>query len=131
MTMVLGCIAPDIFAGIGINAGPPPGTTTAQIGYVPSGFTAATAANQCKAWAGSNAGKFSTQIAGAVWGTSDYTVAQAYGPMDAAAMRLVYGGTFTQGSQVSISGGGTNTPYTDSNGKVRTHEIPVSGMAHA
>ncbi|MGR5503972.1 PHB depolymerase family esterase, partial [Vibrio sp. DNB22_10_4] len=28
MTMVLGCIAPDIFAGIGINAGPPPGTTT-------------------------------------------------------------------------------------------------------
>ncbi len=131
MTMALGCIAPDIFAGIGINAGPPPGTTTAQIGYVPSGYTATTAANKCKAWAGSNASKFSTQIAGAVWGTSDYTVAQAYGPMDAAALRIVYGGTFTQGSTVSIAGGGTNTPYTDSNGKVRTHEISVSGMAHA
>lgn len=131
MTMVLGCIAPDIFAGVGINAGPPPGTTTAQIGYVPAGFTATTAANQCRTWAGSNASQFATQIAGAVWGTSDYTVAQAYGPLDTAAFRQVYGGSFTQGSPVSIAGGGTNTPYTDSNGKVRTHEITVSGMAHA
>ncbi|AOK31230.1 MULTISPECIES: extracellular catalytic domain type 1 short-chain-length polyhydroxyalkanoate depolymerase [Burkholderia] len=131
MTMVLGCIAPDIFAGIGINAGPPPGTTTAQISYVPPGYTATTAANNCKAWAGSNAGRFSTQIAGAVWGTSDYTVAQGYGPIDTAALRLVYGGTFTQGAQVSVPGGGVNTPYTDSSGHVRTHEITVSGMAHA
>ena len=131
MTMVLGCIAPDIFAGIGINAGPPPGTTTSQIGYVPAGYTATTAANNCKAWAGSNASSFNTQIAGAVWGTSDYTVAQAYGPMDTAAFRQIYGGNFTQGAQVSISAGGTNTPYTDSNGKLRTHEISVSGMAHA
>ncbi|RQR32736.1 poly(3-hydroxybutyrate) depolymerase [Burkholderia sp. Bp9143] len=131
MTMVLGCIAPDIFAGIGINAGPPPGTTTAQIGYVPSGYTATTAANQCKAWAGSNVSKFSTQIAGAVWGTSDYTVAQAYGPLDTAAFRSIYGGTFTQGAKVTIPGGGTNTPYSDSSGKVRTHEISVSGMSHA
>lgn len=131
MTMVLGCIAPDIFAGIGINAGPPPGTTTAQTSYVPSGYTATTAANQCKAWAGSNASKFSSQIAGAVWGTSDYTVAQAYGPLDTAAFRSIYGGTFTQGAKVTIPGGGTNTPYSDSSGKVRTHEISVSGMSHA
>jgi poly(3-hydroxybutyrate) depolymerase len=72
-TMVLGCLAPDIFAGVGINAGPPPGTTTLQIGSVPSGYTATTAANNCKALAGSNAA-FSTQIAGVIWGTSDYTV---------------------------------------------------------
>jgi poly(3-hydroxybutyrate) depolymerase len=130
-TMALGCLAPDIFAGVGINAGPPPGTTTLQIGYVPGGFTAATAASKCTAMAGSNANKFATQIAGAIWGTSDYTVAQAYGPMDTAAIRLAYGGTFTQGSPVAVAGGGTNIPYTDSNGKVRTHEITVSGMAHA
>lgn len=129
--MVLACLAPDIFAGVGINAGPPPGTTTSQIGYVPSGYTATTAANQCKAMAGNNASQFSTQIAGAVWGTSDYVVAQAYGPMDAAAMRLTYGGSFTQGVKVSIPNGGNNTPYTDSNGKLRTHEIVVTGMAHA
>ncbi|WP_232431290.1 PHB depolymerase family esterase [Cupriavidus sp. UYPR2.512] len=131
MTMVLGCIAPDTFAGVGINAGPTPGTTTMQIGYVPAGYTATTAANQCKRWAASNADKFSSQVAGAVWGTSDYTVAPAYGPLAAAAFRQIYGGSFTEGSQVSVTGGGTNTPYMDGNGKLRTHEISVAGMAHA
>jgi poly(3-hydroxybutyrate) depolymerase len=130
-TMALGCFAPDIFAGIGINAGPPPGTTTAQIGFVPSGFTATTAANNCKALAGSNLAKFATQIAGVVWGTTDYTVAQAYGPMDAAAMRLSYGGTFTKGATQTVATGGSNIPYTDSNGKLRTSEMSITGMAHA
>ncbi|MFC5475800.1 PHB depolymerase family esterase [Paraherbaspirillum soli] len=130
-SMVLGCMAPDIFAGIGINAGPPPGTTTAQIGYVPWGYDASTASSNCKTLAGGNAGKFASQIASVVWGTADYTVAQAYGPMDAAAMRGVYGGTFTQGASVAVPTGGSSIPYTDGNGKLRTTEITVSGMAHA
>ncbi len=130
-TMALGCMAPDIFAGIGINAGPPPGTTTAQIGFVPSGYTATTAGNNCKALAGANSPKFATQIAGVVWGTTDYTVAQAYGPMDAAGMRIAYGGAFTQQATASVPGGGSNIPYKDSNGKLRTSEITVTGMAHA
>jgi poly(3-hydroxybutyrate) depolymerase len=130
-TMVLGCMAPDIFAGVGINAGPPPGTTTGQIGFVPSGYTSTTAANNCKTLAGSNLGKFSSQIAGVIWGSNDYTVAQAYGPMDAAAMRGAYGGSYTKGAAVSVPVGGSNIPYTDSNGKLRTSEITVTGMGHA
>ncbi|MQA19593.1 extracellular catalytic domain type 1 short-chain-length polyhydroxyalkanoate depolymerase [Rugamonas rivuli] len=130
-TMVLGCLAPDIFAGVGINAGPPPGTTTLQIGAVPSGYTAATAGSKCKAMAGANAGAFATQIAGAVWGTSDFTVAQGYGPIDTAGIRLAYGGSYTKGAAVAVAGGGSNVPYIDSNGKLRTHEITVSGMGHA
>lgn len=130
-TMALGCMAPDIFAGVGINAGPPPGTTTAQIGFVPSGYTATTAGNNCKALAGSNLSKFSTQIAGVVWGTTDYTVAQAYGPMDAAAMRLAYGGTFSQQAAVSVPTGGSDVRYKDAAGKVRTSEMTITGMAHA
>lgn len=130
-TMVLGCMAPDIFAGVGINAGPPPGTTTGQISFVPSGYTATTAANNCKTLAGANQSRFATQIASVIWGANDFTVAQAYGPMDAAAMRGVYGGTFTKGATASVPTGGTNTPYTDSNGKLRTSEIAVTGMGHA
>jgi poly(3-hydroxybutyrate) depolymerase len=130
-TMALGCMAPDIFAGVGINAGPPPGTTTSQIGFVPSGYTATTAANNCTTLAGANAPKFATQVAGVVWGTTDYTVAQAYGPMDAAAMRLVYGGSFTKGTTQTVATGGSNIPYTDSNGKLRTSEMTITGMAHA
>ena len=130
-TMALGCLAPDVFAGVGINAGPPPGTTTSQIGTVPSGYTSATAAANCKKLAGSNTSAFPTQIAGVVWGTSDYTVSQQYGPMDADAMRQAYGGTFTKGSATTVATGGTSIPYTDANGKLRTTEITVSGMGHA
>ena len=130
-TMALGCMAPDIFAGIGINAGPPPGTTTAQIGVVPSGYTATTAGNNCKALAGANSPKFATQIAGVVWGTTDYTVAQAYGPIDAAGMRIAYGGSFTQGATTTVPTGGSNIAYNDSNGKLRTSEMKITGMAHA
>lgn len=130
-TMALACLAPDIFAGVGINAGPPPGTTTAQIGVVPSGYTATTAANNCKALAGTNQAQFATQIAGVVWGTTDYTVAQAYGPMDAAAMRLAYGGSFTQQAAVTVPTGGSDIRYKDANGKLRTSEMTITGMAHA
>ena len=130
-TMALGCMAPDIFAGIGINAGPPPGTTTSQIGFVPSGYTSTTAANNCKALAGSNLSRFATQISSVIWGTSDYVVAQAYGPMDAAAMRGAYGGAFTKGAATPVATGGSNIGYTDSNGKLRTSEITVTGMGHA
>jgi poly(3-hydroxybutyrate) depolymerase len=130
-TMVLGCLAPDVFAGVGINAGPPPGTTTAQISYVPSGYTATNAANNCKGLAGSRSASFASQVASVVWGTSDYTVSQQYGPMDAQAMRLVYGGTFTKGSSTTVATGGTSVPYSDANGKLRTTEVAVSGMGHA
>ncbi|QOL50679.1 PHB depolymerase family esterase [Massilia litorea] len=130
-TMVMGCLAPDIFAGVGINAGPPPGVSTTQIGAVPSGYTATTAANNCKNLAGTSVSEFATQVAGVIWGTSDYTVAQGYGPLDAAAMRIVYGGTLTKGAAVSVATGGSNLPYTDANGKVRTSEITVTGMGHA
>jgi len=130
-TMALGCLAPDIFAGVGINAGPPPGTTTAQISYVPSGYTATTAGSNCKSLAGSSAASFATQVASMVWGTADYTVSQQYGPMDAQGMRLAYGGNFTQGSATAIATGGISIPYTDANGKLRTTEITVNGMGHA
>ena len=61
--------------------------TTTQTGMVPSGYTASTAGHNCKNLAGTNVSGFATQVAGVSWGTGDYTVAQGYGPLDAAAMR--------------------------------------------
>ena len=129
--MVLACTAPEIFAGVGISAGPAPGVGSGQISLVPSGFTATTAANNCRAMAGNALDAFSSQVASVIWGTSDYTVAQAYGPLDAAALRQVYGGAFTKGATVGVPGSGSNVPYTDANGKLRTSEITVSGLGHA
>jgi poly(3-hydroxybutyrate) depolymerase len=129
--MVLACLAPDVFAGVGISAGPPPGVKVTQIGKVPRGFTAATAGANCLNLAASYAPSLATQIAGVIWGSSDKTVDTAYGPLDAGAMRYAYGGSYTQGAAISVPGGGTNIFYTDSNGKVRTSEIAVTGMGHA
>lgn len=110
-TMVLGCQAPEIFAGVGINAGPPPGVSTSKIGWVPPGFTSATAAGSCRAMAGPNAPHFATQVASVVWGSMDFLVAQAYGPLDAAALRQAYGGAYTRGASANVPVGGSNVPY--------------------
>jgi poly(3-hydroxybutyrate) depolymerase len=125
----MGCLAPDVFAGIGNNAGPSLGTTSGQIASVPAGHTSTTAKNNCVSLAGSNAGHFSTQIANAVWGASDYTVGQAYGPLNMEAMRLVYGGAYSSGT-FTVAGGGSGTQHT-TNGKIRTSQIAVTGLAHA
>jgi poly(3-hydroxybutyrate) depolymerase len=130
-TIVMGCIAPDIFAGWGENAGPTPGTTTLQIGMVPSGYTSANARDNCKTLAGSNSGAFATQVAAGVWGTSDSTVAPGYNPLMMDAMRQIYGGTFTKQASTSVATGGTNTYYKDSSGRIRTSELSISGMSHA
>jgi poly(3-hydroxybutyrate) depolymerase len=130
-TMALACLAPDVFAGAGINAAPPPGTTTFQIGAVPGGYTAATAGANCKTLAGANAASLVTQIASVIWGTTDNTVAQGYGTIDAAGMRIAYGGNFHQGATATVPGGGSNIPYTDATGRLRTSEITVTGMGHA
>jgi poly(3-hydroxybutyrate) depolymerase len=129
-TMVLGCLAPDVFAGIGINAGPSVGTSSNQIGSVPSGYTSTTAKTNCVNMAGSYASSFSTQIANAIWGTSDFTVGQAYGPLEMEAMRMIYGGSYTSTS-ITVAGGGSGSQHTDANGKLRTSQIAVSGMGHA
>ncbi|MGG7605169.1 extracellular catalytic domain type 1 short-chain-length polyhydroxyalkanoate depolymerase [Massilia sp. BKSP1R2A-1] len=130
-TMVLGCVAPDIFAGVGINAGPAPTVSSTQISSVPSGTTSSSVAGSCTSWAGANASHFSSQVASVIWGTNDYVVGQAYGPLNAAAMRQVYGGAFTRGTTGTVPTGGSNVPYLDAAGKLRTSEITVTGMAHA
>jgi poly(3-hydroxybutyrate) depolymerase len=130
-SIVLGCMAPEVFAGIGISAGPPPGTTANQIGFVPSGYTSDTAAGRCRSLAGANTTSFATQIASVAWGTSDFVVAQAYGPINAAALRAVYGGRFTRADPLAVPGGGSNVRHTDSNGRLRTSEMAVGTAAHA
>jgi len=130
-TMVLGCMAPEIFAGLGVSAGPPPGTTANQIGFVPSGFTSESAAGRCRSLAGANTASFATQVANVTWGTSDFIVAQAYGPINAAALRSVYGGRFSKAGPIAVPGGGNNIVHVDSDGRARTSEMAVGTAAHA
>ena len=128
-TFVMGCLAPDIFAGIGINAGPAVGTSSGQIGSV--AVSATQARNTCMNFAnsGGNAGDFATQLTSVVHGKSDHTVAQGYADVAADAMAMIYGASKDSGSN-SIATGGAEQTWSDADGK-RVQKIMVTGLGHA
>lgn len=127
-TFVMGCVAPEIFAGIGINAGPAVGTSSSQIGSVAT--TAGQAAGVCQSFANDgNAGAFDTQLTSVVHGTADYIVAPGYADVAAQAMADIYR-VGRDGGTTAIPGGGTETTWSDSRG-VRVQKIIVDGLDHA
>ncbi len=127
-TFVMGCVAPEIFAGIGINAGPAVGTSSGQIGSV--AVSATQAKNTCLGFANNgNQGDFSTQLTSVVHGNSDTTVAKGYAAVDAEAMALVYG-TAKDSGNTAVTGGGSRETWSDSEG-TRVEKIMVNGLGHA
>ncbi len=118
-TMVVGCLAPEIFAGLGINAGPTIGTTSGQISSVQTNEN--TAKNLCNSWAGSRKSNFSSQITSAVYGSSDYLVAKGYSQLNVDVMKAV-GNPLVWNKQVSglghewPAGGGPGGSYIKNSG---------------
>lgn len=134
--MVTGCVAPDVFAGVGINAGPTVGTESSQIAQVATTLAAASAL--CRRLAGADAASFETQQTSVIAGTRDFIVAQGYALLDAQVMAEVYRGNGPALDEVPIdvsaldghqpSGQGTwwrqgSTP--------RVSWILADGMGHA
>ena len=130
-TMVMGCLAPDIFAGMGINAGPTVGTTSGQIGTVSTTQSAGTA--QCKSFAGANTSAFATQLTSVVYGSNDTTVAPGYNTLNAQIMAGIYGAAATSTfaltgfAGTNLAGGGTL--YSDATGP-RVSIIQNTGLGH-
>ncbi|MCA0900484.1 extracellular catalytic domain type 1 short-chain-length polyhydroxyalkanoate depolymerase [Microbulbifer agarilyticus] len=82
------CIAPDIFAGMGISAGPSIGTSSnGAIGSC----EIADVTSRCNSYAGSYSSHFDTQIASIAHGTNDTTVDDCYNRQNAEGMAGVYG----------------------------------------
>lgn len=88
--LVSGCLAPEIFAGVGASAGPSVGTTINEITNATT--TAQQAATVCEALAGSNAGELDTQLAVTFTDTLDGTVDQDYAQINADMFALLYAG---------------------------------------
>lgn len=130
-TMVMGCLAPDVFAGLGINAGPTVGTTSGQIGSV--AVSKAQGTNTCNAFAGSAASSFTTQLTSVVYGSNDTTVAPGYNTLNGQIMAGIYGaGTTSTFSLASLAGtntAGSGTQYSDASGP-RVSVIQNTGLGH-
>ena len=98
------CLAPDIFAGMGISAGPSIGTSSSgALGSCES----ADVANRCMAYAGSYASYLTTQIASVAQADDDSTVSTCYNTQNANGLAGVYGVNQLPGS--NSLGGGNNT----------------------
>lgn len=132
MAMVMGCVAPDVFAGIGIDAGPTVGTSSSQIGSVSTSQQAA--ASLCTSLAGAHSGSFATQLTSVLAGTSDYVVAQGYADLNAAVMAQLYAASPAGGFAVADLEGyqpaGTGTLWGDGDGP-RVSKIRATGLGHA
>ncbi len=128
-----GCLAPDVFAGVGIAAGPSLGTEAVEIGFAST--TAAAAAALCETLAGPASGDFATQLTAVHTGTSDFTVAQDYALINAEAFALRYGpGLTTETLDVAALEGhepaGEGTLWVDGDGP-RIAWMKVTGATHA
>lgn len=136
MAMVMGCLAPDVFSGVGIAAGPTVGTTAFQIASVSTTLTSAKAT--CSNLAGSHSASFATQLASVIAGTSDFTVAQGYAPLNADVFAAIYGtggdaltaAPFDVTALHGYNPAGTGTISFDGLG-ARVQRISAQGMGHA
>lgn len=134
--VVVGCLAPDLFAGVGIAAGPSLGTSVSQISSVST--TAAQAATLCNQLAGTHSGDFATQLAVAFTDTSDFTVAQGYAAVNADMFASIYGGgTALASSPFDMTGlpgttpAGSGNEYDDADGPRIAALVSTNGSGHA
>lgn len=88
LALVLGCLAPERFAGLVIAAGPSLGTTALEIFTVST--TTADALELCTAYADTNAGAFLDQLAVTFTDALDLTVAQGYAAINAEMFAVLY-----------------------------------------
>ncbi|WP_105104228.1 PHB depolymerase family esterase [Microbulbifer pacificus] len=99
------CLAPDVFAGVGVSAGPSIGTSSnGALGPCET----ADVTSRCNTYAGSYKSHFSTQIASIAHGDADTTVNLCYNEQNANGMAGVYGVTKLSGTN-TVSEGSSRT----------------------
>ena len=120
------CIAPDVFAGMGISAGPSIGTSSSgALGPCES----ADVRSRCLSYAGSYANHFDTQIASIAHGDADTTVNSCYNDQNSNGMAGVYDVSQLAGSQTVSEGNKTAQETLWESGRVS--KLWLNGADHA
>ncbi len=135
--MITGCLAPDVFSGIAVVAGPGVGTQATQIASV--GTTGPQAASTCESLAGGSSGQLATQLGVTFTDSSDLVVANGYNAVNAEMFATVMsdGIASMMSSDVDMAGltgtnpTGTITVYSDGIGPRVAQIESTSGTNHA
>ncbi|MDY6927011.1 MAG: PHB depolymerase family esterase [Pseudomonadota bacterium] len=120
------CIAPDVFAGVGVSAGPSIGTSSS--GAIGS-CEYADVATRCQQYAGSYSGSLEDQIASIAHGDADTTVDTCYNRQNAEGMAGAYGVNELLGSNLLGSGSRTAEEYLWEEGRVSM--MWLNGVDHS
>ncbi len=129
VVVTLGCVAPDYFAGMGINAGPAL-YTAANAGVGSKAVvTPQQVADTCKQIAGGYSTSLLTQLTSVVNGSSDYTVDPTHSHVNRDGMKIAYGATNSAGTFTETQS--TGTLWKDSASRTRVSYIQATNMGHA
>ncbi|WP_258544420.1 extracellular catalytic domain type 1 short-chain-length polyhydroxyalkanoate depolymerase [Alteromonas lipotrueae] len=120
------CLAPDVFAGMGISAGPSIGTSSS--GAIGS-CEYADVATRCQQYAGSYTASFDDQIASIAHGDADTTVDTCYNRQNAEGMADVYGVSELAGNSIIGATGRTAEEVLWQEGRVSM--LWLNGVDHA
>jgi len=134
---VLGCVAPDVFAGIGVVAGPTLGTGVADIAMVAT--SAGQAATVCEQLAGEYSPHLQTQAAITFADSADFTVSTGYNAVNAGMFAAVMsdGIEAMQAEAIDFASlpgsapAGVGTAYADASGVRVALLDSTSGVGHA
>lgn len=132
LSMVMACLAPDIFSGVGINAGPSVGTGSGEIGRAT--ISVSDVVKNCEALAGANASSFDTQVVSFIYGDNDFLVDPNYNKKNAEAFSEIYGAITSENFDLTKLAGtrseGQGTYYLK-NQKPVISIIQNTGLGHA
>lgn len=130
-SMVMGCLAPDVFSGIGLNAGPSTGTQSTEIGRPKTSFKAML--NTCKKLAAGKEAFLETQLTSIIYGNNDFIVNTSYNINNAEIMKTLYNAhTKSAFDTKKLSGAwteGIGTLYSDDKGP-RVSLIMNTNLGH-
>jgi poly(3-hydroxybutyrate) depolymerase len=129
VTNSIGCVAPDVFAGVGDNAGPALYTAASAGVGSKAQVTAQQVSSVCTQIAGSYSTSLKTQLFAGVNGTSDATVDPTHTAVEVAGMKLLYGASTSNGAFTDVKS--TGESWKDAAGKTRVSYVQATGMAHA
>lgn len=125
----IACVAPDIFAGAGDNAGPALYTASSAGVGSKATVTAQSILTTCTQIAGGYSSHLATQLFSVVNGTTDGTVDPTHDQVQAAGMKLNYGASNSNGTFVDVKS--TGESWKDAAGKTRVSYVQATGMGHA
>ncbi|MGE0172104.1 MAG: PHB depolymerase family esterase [Oligoflexales bacterium] len=138
LSMIMGCMEPDLIAGVGSNSGPALGSGEADLivmnpFYPPPFFDGSRVRENCEKLSQGKPG-FDTQMASFIHDDLDLFVNYKHSTVNVAGMRELYGADASESFSLSEAGGinpfGSGRYYSDKQGN-RISFITNTGMNHA